>query len=324
MSERPEQEEQGEQEEHSKTLLLTGAGGRLGGQLGQYLYQRGYRVRALVRNANSLPNYFERTLEWSVAKDNPVALRELLERVEGIIHLASSSSKDPTASYDAQLVMPKLLLDTAPPSVSHFIFTSSIKAVSGEMCTTPISSTTAPLPESDYGQLKLKAEALVQDHIVSSRIASFSLRLPMVYGAGPAGNFNLLRKAARWNLPLPVAADNKRSVLYSENLFACIENLLSQPMRPGYQLLHLADGDGISTRAFFQLIAETQNRRGLCITLPEQWAQTLRRVPLVGGIAARLLGSLQFDRSELNALPGWQMPFSTADGVKASSSIDCT
>ncbi len=318
MSEHPEKEK------HGKTLLLTGAGGRLGAQLGQYLHQRGHCLHALVRNASSLPSYFDQALEWSAAKDNPAALSDLLDGVEGIIHLASSSSKDHMACLDAQLMMPKLLLDTVPPSVSHFISVSSIKAVSGEISAAPINSTSKPLPNSDYGQLKLKAEALIQDHIVSSRIASFSLRLPMVYGAGPAGNFSLLRKAARWNLPLPVAADNKRSVLYSENLFACIEHLLNQPMQPGYRLLHLADGDAISTRAFFQLIAETQNRRGLCITLPERWAPKLQPLPLLGGIAARLLGSLQFDRTELNALPGWQMPFSTADGVKAaSSSIDC-
>ena len=140
----------------------------------------------------------------------------------------------------------------------------------------------------------------------------------MVYGPGSAGNFATLRKAARWRLPLPVAADNQRSVLFCENLFAAIVHLLSQPQSPGHRLAHIADGAAVSTKTFFQLIAQAEGCRGWCLTFPGSWGQALAAIPLVGGFSERLLGSLWFEPDSLNGLPDWQMPYTTAEGISES------
>lgn len=305
--------------DNADVVLLTGANGQLGAQLARHLLDRGFRLRALVRDAQALPAHFEAALEWKAAQTSPASVDELLEGVSSIVHLASSTDSDEQARRDAHLGMPELLLDaTSRAQVSRFIALSSIKALAGEVNEQALGPECTPAPTSDYGRFKMQAEALVRDHAANSRLATFTLRLPMVYGPGPGGNFAALRKAARLRLPLPVAADNQRSLLFCENLFAVIVHLLSQPQTPGHRLAHIADAVAISTRQFFQLIAQAEGCQGWCLTIPSHWGQKLAGIPLLRGISERLLGSLWFEPDSLNGLPDWQIPYTTAEGISAS------
>jgi len=309
------------QADNPGAVLITGASGRLGKQLGAHLNSRGYRLRALVRDAQScvLPDYFEAVLDWKSARADSTAVDALLSGVASIVHLASSGASDEQALDAAHLGVPQLLLDAAnKASVAKFIALSSIKAIAGEAHALALGPGVTPAPTSDYGVRKLQAEALLRDHCANSQLATYTLRLPMVYGADCIGNFGALCKAARWRLPIPVAADNQRSTLYIENLFSGIGHLLASQARPGHQLFHLADREAVSSKAFFQLIAQAQGSSGWCLTLPSRLAQVFAKVPVVGGISDRLLGSLRFEAETLNNLPDWHAPYSTAEGVNAA------
>ena len=311
----------------SDIVLLTGASGRLGQQLGGYLKTRGFKLRALVKNDQAVSDHFEAKLEWRVAQTDSAAVDALLEGVASVVHLASSGVGDEQAQRDAHLGMPELLLEAAArSSVSRFIALSSIKAIAGEASEQALGLAAKPAPTSDYGRFKLRAETLLREHAANAGLATFTLRLPMVYGPGASGNFSMLRKAARLRLPLPVATDNQRSVLFSENLFAGITHLLSEPQAPGHKLVHLADGAAISTKLFFQLIAAAEGSRGWSVTLPGRWGQSVASIPLlgdfVGGVAERLLGSLRFEQDSLNHIDGWEIPYTTAEGIRAAINPD--
>jgi|GEM_PF-884311 len=308
------------------TVLLTGAAGQLGLQLADYLHARGFQVRALVRQSvlTSAENpAFSMVASWDQVRSNPAALDALLDGVQAVAHLASRSSKDHQQNLDAHIAMPdKLLSAGAARGLQTFISLSSIKAIAGEHAAGPLGTGTQPQPNSDYGQFKYDAEQMLRDHAANQQVATWVLRLPMVYGPEPAGNFALLQKATRLRLPLPVAADNRRSLLFSLNLFACIERLIQQPAAPGANTLHVADREAISTDAFLQLIAQAQGRKAFGLTLPSAWAERLQAVPVIGALATRLLGSLELDLSSLSQLGDWQLPYSTAEGVKLSLSED--
>ena len=77
----------------------------------------------------------------------------------------------------------------------------------GETHGEPLTVSSPAQPNSDYGRYKLAAEDLVRDHPANASMATYVLRLPMVYGPNAEGNFALLRKVTRLGLPLPVAAD---------------------------------------------------------------------------------------------------------------------
>ena len=301
-------------------VLLTGAGGNLGGQLADYLAARSWKLRALVRDAGSQPGaHFERVLDWPTAKSDPDSLRELLTGVSTVVHLASSQASNPQEQQDAHLSMPDALLAAGAISgLKQFIALSSVKAIAGEYDSARLRVDHVPKPNSVYGEYKLAAEELVRRHPANSCVSSFILRLPMVYSPNAIGNFALLRKMARWGLPLPVATDNRRSVLFAENLFGFIEQLLSQVNAPGNVIVHLADEHALSTHDFFALIAAAEGVTGRSIVLSSAWAERLAGLPVLGGLATRLLGSLELDTVSAQRYGDWQLPFDTATGVAAA------
>ena len=297
-------------------VLLTGAGGKLGAPFARYLKQRKYSLRALVRNASNLPAGFDAALEWNKVKTDPQSLQSLLEGVGSVVHFASSGSRDTAESIDAHVSMPQAILDhSVAAGVDRFIALSSIKAIAGEFHSLPLGLETQPSPDSDYGRFKLRGEQLVGEHPANADLATWILRLPMVYGAETAGGFHMLQKAAQKGWPIPVAAGNRRSFLYAENLFASIEQLLRTPRSTGTHLCHLADGDAISTKTLFQLIARAQGNSGRCVTLSDRWVAPLSGIPVIGPVCKRLLGSLEFDPASLLRLSGEPMPFSTEEAI---------
>ena len=151
-------------EDDRKLVLLTGASGRLGARLAEILQARGFRLRALVRDAQALPGCFESALEWRRARTDSAAVDALLEGVSGIVHLASSKAKDQRVCHDAHLAMPELLLNAAKhSSVSRFIALSSIKAIAGESHESALGTDSMPAPKSGYGRFKLEAERLLRE-----------------------------------------------------------------------------------------------------------------------------------------------------------------
>jgi len=312
----------------SDVVLLTGAGGYLGSQLASYLTARSLRLRALVRANNpdgTTPRAIgvERALDWSTAKSDPQALRDLMTGVSTVVHLASSQSNDSVRQADAHLHMPDALLAAgAATGLQRFISLSSVKAIAGEHDSQLLAVDHLPRPNSAYGRYKLAAEELVRQHTANAQLATYVLRLPMVYGANSTGNFALLRKMARAGLPLPVGKDNRRSVLFTQNLFSFIERLVHAVDPNGSTTLHIADDQALSTYEFFQLIADAEGVTGRTLRLSTQWAQRLERVPVVGGFATRLLGSLVMDTTASQRYHAGQLPFDTATAVRQAIQAD--
>lgn len=312
----------------SEVVLLTGAGGYLGRQLVNYLTQRSVELRALVRAKQSDGRVapiagINRLLDWPTAKSDPATLRKLLSGVTTVVHLASSQSSDPAQQTDAHLHMPDALLAAgAATGLRRFISLSSVKAIAGEHNPQLLAVDHVPCPNSAYGEYKLAAEELVRQHSANAQLATYVLRLPMVYGANSAGNFGLLRKMARAGLPLPVGKDNRRSVLYADNLFSVIRQLSCADDPSGSTTLHVADEQALSTYEFFKLIAAAEGVTGRTLPLSVNWAERLEGVPGVGGFATRLLGSLVMDTTSSHRYTGGQLPFDTATAVRHAVQSD--
>lgn len=291
----------------SQRVLITGANGRLGKLLAKHLVSQGHAVRGLVR---SNPKG-----EAQSTAANPSELGELLRHTDTLLHLASTSSKDPATQQAVHVELTQQLLEAANAAgVANIVYFSSVKAVAGEHCDQAIGIDRVPEPNSDYGRFKLAAERVLFSYHFSGDTKVEIVRLPMVYGPSCGGNFDRLAGLVKRGLPIPLARDNARSLLFAGNLCGYVDALLGGPTlafdRP--RLSHLADPQPLSSLALTAMIARAQGGRNASLGLPQWLARATFRAPLVGGYAARLFGSLELDTTSLN---GWTAPFTTEQGV---------
>ena len=256
----------------SGRVLITGGMGRLGRVLTDYLQTKGYEVHAFVRSDSEPSTQNVRSTE--------AALVEQLQSTDVVLHLASTASSDRAVQEAVHIDLTQGLLDAmavAPPK--HFVYFSSAKALAGEHSTEQLSVDAHPQPTSHYGRFKLAAEQLIRGHPVMGSTACVTettiLRLPMVYGPGCAGNFDRLANLIRRGVPVPLARDNVRSLLFTENLCAYIGDLLAgslleSPSRlppqerletegRGTRIVHLADSNPPPSAMLAQWMANSQH-----------------------------------------------------------------
>ena len=272
----------------SQRVLITGANGRLGRVLTDYLSERGHAVQGLVRANPAGAN--------QTADASPAALVRLLSNCDTLVHMASTASADPASQRAVHVDLTEGLLAAAQTaSLANFVYVSSIKALAGEHASQPLGIQTEPQPSSDYGRYKLQAEQAICRHNFAPGTQVRILRLPMVYGPGCKGNFDRLAGLVKRGLPVPVARDNARSMLSSTNLCAYIDALLNNAVpRPQitHQTIHLADPQPLSSAALTDLMAQAQQCANRSVKMPQRLGLIAGRLPIIGGYARRLFLSL--------------------------------
>ncbi len=150
-------------------------------------------------------------------------------KYDAIIHAAALVHKKESTVNEQEYfkINTDLTADVAEKACSegipHFIFISTMSVYGIDEGT--IAEDTAENPTTLYGKSKLAAEKTLLK-IYSEKTLTI-LRPPMVYGPDCPGNFALLKKLARVT-PIFPKVNNKRSMIYIENLCECILNIILQ------------------------------------------------------------------------------------------------
>ena len=194
-------------------LLLTGASGFIGSN-----------VRAQMPDSIRVTPLSVRNDDWRNADFSGF---DAILHAAGIAHVLDGSMMGETY-HEVNCVRTLEIAEKAKKAgVGLFVFLSSIivfGAPTPAGVHAPITPQTAPNPENAYGKSKLDAEnGLRAMEADSFRVAI--LRLPMVYGRGCKGNYTRLASLAR-KCPLFPAFDNRRSMLYIENLTSLIAKIV--------------------------------------------------------------------------------------------------
>ena len=119
-----------------------------------------------------------------------------------------------------------------------------------------INKETLPKPDSAYGTSKLEAEKLINE-LYDDFFTVSILRPPMVYGKGCKGNYPKLATLAL-KTPVFPDVDNKRSMIYIENLTEFIKQLIDK--RSG-GLFFPQNAEYVNTCAMVKLITQEHNKR---------------------------------------------------------------
>lgn len=210
----------------------------------------------------------------------------------GIAHV----SMDPSLEQEYYRVNCHLPVEVARKAkkegVKYFIFFSSMivfgkdKAIGQEYI---IDSCTEPKPENFYGKSKLEAEKRLLE-LSDENFKVAILRLPMVYGPNCKGNFPKLLKIAE-KLPILPTLENKRSMIYIENL---CEYILQCLRKPQTGIFYPQNVEYVSTQQIIKLVAKILKKKKLYISFFNPILKILsKRVDVLN----RIFGTKIYDKS---------------------------
>lgn len=305
-------------------ILVTGAGGFIGRALTPALVRRGHQVVAALRRVpppglGADPDVEYRVLgdlgaggEWSGA----------LHGAEVVIHLAQRAHQPPSREIlsDEAALAAGLARDARRAGVRRFIYLSSVKAMAD--VTPPgraLRADDPPQPEDAYGRAKLACESTLREVAAATGLELAIIRPPLVYGPGVAANFRALVRLAASGLPLPFAAvDNRRSLVFIDNLVDLIATSATHPAAPGHVFL-VSDGRDFSTPELVTILARAQGRPARLFPVPPQALAGLCPLPCIGPIISRLTLSLRIDDGPTRAALGWTPPVSAERGLTVTA-----
>lgn len=190
-----------------KRILITGENSYIGKSLQEYVDKEkiGWQIDAV-----SVRDEKWREIDYT--------------KYQAVVHLAAvvhqKEQKEMRSLYkQVNADLPVNIAAKAKESgVAQFVFLSTM-AVYGDKVSY-IKKNTKPQPVTMYGKAKLSAEKRLKK-TADSGFQVIVLRPPLVYGRNCPGNYKRLAALAL-KLPFFPRVDNKRSMIYIENLCACI------------------------------------------------------------------------------------------------------
>lgn len=178
----------------AEIALVTGATGFIGSWLAQKLLQKGYKVRALVRESSNRANLEGLDIEYVTANYKDVeSLKKAVAGVDYIYHVAGVTMAWTEMEYlEGNVRATENLLKAtyeANPSVKRFLHVSSLTAVGPSPSPDkPVDETTIGKPITMYGRTKNITEQACLRYIYSptsenpTKLAITIVRPPAVYG----------------------------------------------------------------------------------------------------------------------------------------------
>mgnify|MGYP000513776978 CR=1 FL=1 len=269
-----------------KKILITGAGSYIGTSLEHWLaqYPSEYKVDTLDMQKDTWRAY-------------DFSAYDVVFHVAGIAHAdVGHATEEQKQLYYA--VNTELAVETAQKAmaagVKQFLFMSSM-IVYGGCKEKIIAAATKPQPANFYGDSKWQADQRIRE--LSRNNPTFKtviLRPPMIYGKGSKGNYPQLAKMAG-KLPIFPKVNNKRSMLYIDNLCECIRLLIDQEVEG---VFFPQNEEYTNTSEMVRMIAEVKGHK--IILLPGfGWAiKLLQKFPgEIGNLATKAFGDSAYEMS---------------------------
>jgi nucleoside-diphosphate-sugar epimerase len=301
-------------------ILVTGAAGFIGRRLCGDLVGRGHTVHGLTRRpAEPIAGVELRPVghigpltDWSGHLDG----------IDVTIHLAGRAHRRTraTLSDTEPATAAALAYAAAEAGVQRLVHMSSVRAMGDRTPPgMPFHCIDPPFPRDGYGRGKLAIEQALREAAQETALELVILRPPLVYGPMVGANFRALMKLVASGLPLPLAAlDNRRSMIFLDNLVDLAARASVHPGAAGRVLL-ARDAVDLSTPELIRALAEGMGRRARLFAVPEAAFASLRRLPMLGPLVARLTLSLEVDDRPTRTALDWRPPVSPQTGLATTA-----
>lgn len=287
----------------NKNVLIVGAGSYIGETFINYA-KKHYPDNFTFTVVNTLPDEEGRS-DLDKLSDEELSKFDIVYHLAGIAHAdvgnVSDEVKEKYYKVNTDLAISTAKRYKAAKRDGIFVFMSSMivygdSAPYGKDKT--VTRNTIPEPANFYGDSKWQADkgirALADDHF-----EAIVLRPPMIYGRGSKGNYLTLAKLAK-KLPVFPNVDNKRSMLYVENLceFLCQlfltdnysdlpDSLIFMPQNPEYA----------KTTDLVREIAITSGKRSIQLKLLNPFVRATGLMPgKLGKLVNKAFGNLKYEK----------------------------
>ncbi|MGX7099275.1 NAD-dependent epimerase/dehydratase family protein [Globicatella sanguinis] len=214
---------------------------------------------------------------------------DTIYHVAGIAH----NSSDPKLKDLYYTVNRDFTIDVAKKAkedgAKQFVFMSSMIVFGTK--NSKITKDTKPNPDNFYGDSKLQAE----NGILPLQSEDFNvaiIRPPMVYGKGSKGNYPKLAKLAK-KTPIFPHYDNKRSMIYIDNLMECISKVIELNLSGFF---HPQNKDYVNTSNLVKEIAKVHNHRVVTTKLFNPIIKILKNINVVN----KVFGDLYYEKDLSN------------------------
>lgn len=326
-------------------LLVTGAGGFLGRYVVASAVQRGHKVRAMVRPASrDIAESWQGHPQVEIVCGDlrsPYGTAELLEGVDGVIHLAASKAGDLYEQFGGTVIATENLLDAMREAgIGRLVVTSSFSvyeylkrwAWSTLDEASPLAAD--PFVRDEYCQTKLVQEQIILERAEAHDWRCVVLRPGVIYGRDNLWTARLgIQVNERWWIRTGTFA--LLPLTYVEN---CAEATVLAAEYNGPQrklVLNVVDNETPSQRAYLNELRDRMTPRPRIVPIPwtvmrllARLAWLINRVCFKGTakvpglfVPSRLHARckpLQYTNKKIVSLLGWKPRYSWQDGIHRS------
>ena len=259
----------------AEIVAITGGTGFVGRQLIKAVVNKGYAVKALIRDPEAAGE-LERVELVKGSLSDTAALDSLCQDAGTVIHCAGRISGRNRAEFDEVNVegTRDLINAATRQHVSRFIHVSSLAAREPGL--------------SEYGASKRAGETLLRE--IGNSLRWSIIRPPAVYGPADKGTFPLIQQLSRKWAIVPSSAKSRISLIYVEDLAQAIAELIDDNAPTG-EIFELHDG-AVGGYSWPELarIAGTVNRENVhCLYVPQIVTQL---VAVLVQAATRMTGTV--------------------------------
>ena len=299
-------------------ISVTGANGMVGRALRARLAaEPGMEGRYIGRGA---PRYSGDVIGPDLASCTADDWRDALAGTDTVVHLAAAlpwSTNDSETLARINVEGARTLAEASQKAgVRRFIFVSTLGVHGITSGASPFTPNSPIVPSGDYAKTKYAAEEVLRALCSDTGMELVILRPPIVYGPGVGGKVGMLvaRIAKGSRLPLGRITGNRRQMIGADNLADVILLTCRHEGAPGPALLP-ADADAVSTQALLEMLAQGLGRPLRLTPVPEGVFYLVKPLPVIGGIAERLIGNVEIADTRLRQTLGWTPPRSLQEGI---------
>ena len=258
-------------------IILTGATGFIGSFITEKALKDGFQLIALTRaNSNSKwlkqQNCHVETVDFSNVDELKNIFAKLLSRhgqIDYVIHNAGITKTNKVGEFElVNYTYTKNLIDAlvgANINLKKFVLVSSLAALGpgNEKTLAPITSASAPSPNTAYGKSKLLAEKYLQTF---TNLNWLIIRPTGVYGPKEKDYFLMLRTVQKGLAPKIGFRDQYLTFVYVTDLVDVILQSLKSPYSQKSYLV--TDGNTYTADFYRDLCKRLLNKKAFKLTIP--------------------------------------------------------